>query len=146
MSDIEEFIGRTLARVEGKPGDDVLRLWFSDGTAFEMYHSQDCCESVWLDDVIGDWSDIIGFQILEASKREQSKREQSKREREQSEGEFPKGDNCHHADSYTWTFYELRTIRGFVQLRWYGSSNGYYSESVDIRQISRPLELVKSHD
>jgi hypothetical protein len=134
MSEIKEFIGRTLARVEGGPGDDVLRLWFSDGTAFEMHHYQDYSESVWLDDVIGDWSDIIGFQILEAT------------EREQHEGSLPKGQDYHPDDSHTWTFYELRTIRGFVQLRWYGSSNGYYSESVDIRQISRPLELVKSHD
>lgn len=37
--------------------------------------------------------------------------------------------------SGTWTFYTLATKRSSVTLRWYGESNGYYSEDVDFKQV-----------
>jgi hypothetical protein len=85
---------------------------------FHLAHQQDCCESVSLEEVIGDLSDLINTPILRA-------------EEVDSGGEGPQND---YVESYTWTFYKLATIKGEVVLRWYGESNGYYSESVDLYQ------------
>ena len=109
--DFEKLTGLTLTSVERKVekrnSGDMLVFKDSDGGVYEMYHDQDCCESVWLDDQCGSWEDILNVPILSAHVVEA----------EQCRG-------C------TWTFYTLVTIYGSMTLRWIGESNGYYSERV----------------
>ena len=126
--------GKTLTKIEGmERGNDVVKFYCTDGSAYEMYHSQNCCENVTIEDVCGDVDDLIGSEILVADEIIH-------------EGENPEGvEGPEYQDSFTWTFYKFATRKGYVDLRWYGESNGYYSERVDFRQIAfAPVKIFAS--
>lgn len=110
---IEQLIGKTLANIDA--GDEEIIFACDNGEQYKMHHYQDCCESVMVEDVCGDWKDLIGTPIISAVESESC------------------GDTEWGTD--TWTFYHISTIKGTVTIRWYGESNGYYSESVSFEQI-----------
>ena len=75
-------------------------------------------------DINGNIEDIIGSEILLA-------------EEIIYEDKNPKGIAVpENQDSFTWTIYRLSTIKGIVDIRWYGQSNGYFSESVSFKYVS----------
>lgn len=117
------LLGKTLKNVTGKKGDDVISFETTDGEVFQLYHEQNCCESVYVEDICGELSDLVGSPILQAE--------------ENSNKENPPGVNVTdlYQDSFTWTFYRIATMKGQVVIRWYGSSNGYYSESVSFVKV-----------
>lgn len=121
MNSFADMRGRTIAAIEQtKDGDGdtiEVRFTFTDGGAAMLYHAQDCCEWVRLEDIAGNLDDLIGEPLVIA---------------EESSNE----DNPGNGESSTWTFYLLATVKGFVTLRWVGTSNGYYSESVYFREIA----------
>jgi len=110
------MLGKTMESVTGLVGDDMMIFTANDGKKFTFYHGQDCCESVSINDVIGDLSDLVGSPIVQA---------------EEVAMDDPETE-C--AESYTWTFYKFATVRGSVTVRWLGTSNGYYSEGVDFSE------------
>jgi hypothetical protein len=116
---IEALKGVTLARIENRGGEELM-FYAADDATYRMWHSQDCCESVRLEEVVGNLDDLIGTPILEA--------EEVVREHGEPPPQCP--------DSWTWTFYKLGTIKGHVTLRWLGESNGYYSESVYFAKLN----------
>jgi len=115
----ENLKGKILVEVRGLvEGSDSVEFECADGTEYQMYHIQDCCESVYLADVLGSVDDLLGEEILKAEESWQD----------------TTGIDC--SESCSWTFYTLRTNKATVTLRWFGSSNGYYSERVDFVELS----------
>lgn len=115
--DIEDFLGKKFCDITGAVEDSEYILFETgDGHRYKMYHKQDCCEDVRLEDVAGDIKDLLDEEILMAECVTNS--------REPARDEYDK--------SYTWTYYKLATRKGYVTLRWYGKSNGCYSEKVQI--------------
>jgi hypothetical protein len=112
---IEELIGKTVVNIT-RGEEDSLEFETDDGYIFKMYHEQDCCEHVFIDDINGDLEDLMDSPITEASERTSH----------EGEGEENGYDSC------TWTFYHIATIKGWVTIKWFGTSNGYYSESVSV--------------
>lgn len=111
IPEMKDLVGKTFTEVDG------YKFVCSEGT-FEFYHEQDCCESVDIYDIVGDLADLVGSPILMA---------------EEVSGESPSGFDNEYHESHTWTFYKFATIKGYVDIRWLGSSNGYYSESVHLK-------------
>lgn len=122
--EFKDLMGHTIIEITGKKGDDRMTLKTGDGKEYVMYHSQDCCESVAIEDIVGDLDDLLGEQLLEAE--------------EVSGNTDPEGYKVpEYRDSFTWTFYKLGTRKGAVTVRWLGESNGYYSESVTFCEASK---------
>ena len=120
---VSDLIGKTLISVNGAEKDnDEIIFECSDGNKYKMYHEQECCEGVWIEDICGNIDDLIGSPLTMA-------------EDASNELANATGLNSDWDYSYTWTFYKFATINGYVTIRWYGESNGYYSEDVDFVRI-----------
>jgi hypothetical protein len=113
----ETLVGKTLENVteDGREVDFKV----SETERYRLFHDQDCCESVYIESIDGDLNDLIGTPIIMAEEVSNA-----------DEGPLSEWE-----DSFTWTFYKLATIKGYVTIRFYGSSNGYYSESVDFIKV-----------
>jgi hypothetical protein len=136
MTEIKDLVGKILTEIKNN-GDELIFI-VDDGTQYKMYHGQNCCESVFIDDINGDLDDLIGTPILLAEEVSNEEFENAFASKfKEVEGSYSKKDNegNYEPESFTWTFYKLATIKGYVDIRWFGESNGYYSESVDFIQV-----------
>lgn len=99
---------------------------FTDGTKFLLFHIQDCCEGVWLEDIDGDIDDLVGSPLVMAESVTENERDE-------------------YGDSFTWTFIKFGTTKGSITMRWFGTSNGWYSEDVDFALFDPEIELIWEH-
>lgn len=115
---LSQCIGRTPNAVWSNEDGKEFYVRFTDGFILRLYHQRDCCEDVSIEEAIGDPNDLIGTPLLVAEEREEN-------DENPSDG------------SGTWTFYTFRSNKGSLDIRFYGSSNGYYSESITCDLLSR---------
>lgn len=109
----KDFEGKVCVVIRGmESGSDELAMVFEDGSEIIQSHVRDCCESVQIDDVIGDPGDLIGVPLLMCEEVES--------------GPYTPEPGY---DSYTDVWYKFRTHNGDVTIRWRGESNGYYGET-----------------
>lgn len=120
-----ELEGKTLKNIKVIKNDpykeDTIYFLTTDNELYGMSHGQECCEEVHIDDIVGDINDLVGSPILEASV--------------QTSGTELNDDY----EVSQWTFYKFRTKKGYVDLKWYGTSNGFYSTEVDFYKINPGL-------
>lgn len=105
----DKMIGKVMRGVDRT--HDQLVFHSEDGWKFTFKHHQDCCESVWIEDVCGDLEDLVGSKMIIAEESDNRREDRS-------------------YEVVTWTFYRFATAKGSVTVRWCGTSNGYYSTSV----------------
>lgn len=113
--EFKQLEGCTIKEIEGlEPGSDEV-IFVTDSGNFKMWHEQDCCESVSVEDIAGDIDDLIGQVILSATEEEK--------------------DDESYSEAAMWTFYRISTFRGTVVIRWWGGSNGWYSVAVSFEKM-----------
>jgi len=114
--EIGALVGATITAVDGLSEESDEVQFVTDKGFFTLHHQQDCCEHVALAEFNGDPTDLIGAKVTVAEERTSD------------------GDADDDYGSETWTFYAIRTTKGDLSMRWCGSSNGYYSESVSVHR------------
>ena len=121
MAKITDLLGKTMTNVENIE-DEELVFTTTDGTRYKLFHDRDCCEFVFIESIVGELADLVGEPLLLVE--------------ESTSDKNPEGVSIARQEgTYTWTFYKFATRKGYVDVRWYGESNGYYSESVDFMKI-----------
>ena len=121
----KELVGLVLSSVVYDKDNEEIVITSATGDIYKLYHGQDCCEYVEVEDICGDLGDLVGHPVLYAE-------ESSNDECVGLDGV----EDSEHWGSFTWTFYKIATIKGSVTIRWYGESNGYYSEEVSFRKVT----------
>ena len=61
--EFSELKGKTLSKIENNDNDELI-FHCETGEKYKLYHSQDCCENVSIEDINGDLEDLIGIFLI----------------------------------------------------------------------------------
>lgn len=114
------MLGKTIRRIEY--GDHFI-VFFTYSEAYLLEHRQSCCEEVYLENICGDLSCLLDcpLEIAECQEEEEE------------------------LDEYGLvgsTAYKLATSKGYVEIVFTGTSNGYYEVNVDLHHIIFDEETI----
>jgi len=118
--EVGSLVGEVLTHIDTDEGNTEIMLTTASGRIIRIYHHQDCCERVSIESTEGNWHSLIGKVIIEAS------------EDIDPQGEPPPK----YPESWTRTALTFKVDDATVISRWIGESNGYYSESVEIEDVT----------
>lgn len=119
INELSSMLGHTMVSVTAGQYCDEMVFTSDTGKTFKFLHYQNCCESVGIEEVIGDLTDLVGSPIILAE--------------EVDNADAPPSPVIND-DCSQWTFYRFATGKGLVTVRWLGTSNGYYSTSVSFEE------------
>lgn len=137
------FTGKTFSKIDYvkhstscecklEPEQEILIFYIKESSnALLLTKEYDCYASGYLEDVTGEWKDIINTPIIKASESSQV-----------SDCPVEDKDNCFVELTPRWRFYSLTTINGYFTMRWYTDSGNcsYYSDEIDIIEASNVEE------
>lgn len=109
------LVGEVLTHVDVDETAGEILLTTKSGRQFMLHHEQDCCESVTIKSTEGDWKKLLHKKLKEVKWEE--------------EGDSTDYGTCTRTDI---TFIVNRHT---VVSKWFGESNGYYSESVHLKEV-----------
>lgn len=122
---LDYFVGQRIVKIETQSNksydpDRVDRICFycESGDVYDMYHNQDCCEDVRLEEGKEDLDKLLGEEILTAEVSTNCD-----------------GINDTQYGKELWTYYKFTTAKGYTDLRWLGESDGNYAVDVNITQL-----------
>ena len=125
---LESLKGKVFTSVETDK-QNYIRFYLSKDAWFYLCHEQEASESVFIESIEGDLQDLIDSPILMAEEVVQP-----------NLPALRKADDYDNYPSWTWTFSKFATVKGHVTIRWYGASDGNYSEEVDLFYIKSKEE------
>lgn len=110
------LLGFTLSAVEHNDDDEVITFTRTDGVQVKMYHEQECCEHVWVEEIHGDLQALIGHPLTTAEVYTRD------------------GGESEDGDDRMFTFYRIGNERHMVTIRWCGESH-HYSIGVTVEVV-----------
>ena len=120
--DFEILKGKVFSDI--KANCDTVTFCIDGIERYILQHVESWSEDVSIDDIVGDLSDLIGKEITKA-------------EEIQSDTDLPDGISEDYFESWTYSFYYLHTLDSCVTIKFFGTSNGYYSETAELYDLTK---------